>query len=149
MPGEISFELADEKLSHPDIEQMCAWVQATLDKAGKSGDISLCVVDEDQMAELNSRYRGKSGATNVLSFPAELPANLPLELLGDILLCAPVIEREADEQGKSADAHWAHMLVHGTLHLLGYNHEQDEDAAQMEQREMEILAEFGFANPYN
>jgi probable rRNA maturation factor len=100
------------------------------------------------MAQLNQHYRGKPGPTNVLSFPADLPESLQLPLLGDIVICAPVVAREAVEQGKPAAAHWAHMAVHGALHLLGYDHICETEATEMEDLETAILATLGFPCPY-
>jgi probable rRNA maturation factor len=149
MNCEISLEIADAGLAPPAAAQMIRWVESALAAEQCSGDICLYVVGDEEMASLNKQYRGKDGPTNVLSFPAELPADIPLALLGDIVLCSPLIEREALEQGKTLDAHWAHLLVHGTLHLLGYDHEVESDAELMECREIEILGGLGFTNPYN
>jgi probable rRNA maturation factor len=112
-------------------------------------EASLRVVDEGEMQALNRDYRGKDVPTNVLSFPMELPADLGIALLGDLALCAEVIEREAGEQHKTLDAHWAHMIVHGMLHLQGYDHVDDEQAAGMEALETRILHQLGFADPYH
>jgi probable rRNA maturation factor len=114
-------------------------------------DVSVRYVDDAESRTLNRQHRGRDVPTNVLSFPAgELPglprgAALPL---GDLVLCAPLIGREAAEQGKTAAAHWAHLVVHGSLHLLGYEHEQDDDAAQMEALETDILRRLGVDDPY-
>jgi probable rRNA maturation factor len=113
--------------------------------------LSIRIVGEEESAALNGRYRGRHGPTNVLSFAGtELPDAGPNEtrLLGDLVLCAPVIAREAQEQGKSLDAHWAHIALHGTLHLLGYDHETDAEARLMERREADLLAALGFDDPY-
>ena len=109
------------------------------------------IVDETEIHTLNRDYRGKDKSTNVLSFPAEAIEGLPPELhseLGDIVICAPVVTREAGEQGKVLADHWAHMLVHGTLHLLGYDHIDDNDAETMEALERRILGQAGIADPY-
>lgn len=111
------------------------------------GELTIRIVDEAESASLNGRFRQKPKPTNVLSFPYEAEA-LDEPILGDLVICAPVVSREASEQGKTVDAHWAHMVVHGCLHLLGYDHENDEDAEKMEAREREILARLGFADPY-
>jgi probable rRNA maturation factor len=111
-------------------------------------ELSIRIVDEAESAELNQTYRHKTGPTNVLSFPCEVPVGVPHDLLGDLVICAPVVEREAQEQGKLAEAHWAHMVVHGVLHLLGYDHLQDDEAMQMESMEIEILSGLGYPNPY-
>lgn len=115
------------------------------------GEVTVRVVAEAESAELNSRYRGKQGPTNVLSFPAETPAAAGDELLpfGDVVICADVVEREAREQGKAPAAHWAHMVVHGVLHLQGFDHEKLRDASIMEAREQALLAALGFPDPYS
>jgi probable rRNA maturation factor len=134
----------------PDVTHIQQWVAAALAQGGCGEDAELTVriVGEDEMRELNLRYRGKPGTTNVLSFPADLPPELQLPLLGDIVICAPVVVREAREQHKSTTAHWAHMVVHGTLHLQGYDHQDDTEAAAMEQLETTILDTLHFASPY-
>ncbi|USE38358.1 rRNA maturation RNase YbeY [Endozoicomonas sp. SCSIO W0465] len=114
----------------------------------QEAEISLLIVDEEEGAELNRQWRGKEGPTNVLSFPADLPAELELPLLGDLIICVPVVEQEAIEQKKSLSSHWAHMMVHGTLHLLGYDHIDDQEAEEMESLETEILAQLGYPDPY-
>jgi probable rRNA maturation factor len=112
-----------------------------------SGELTIRIVDEEESANLNGRFRQKPKPTNVLSFPYEAePLDEPI--LGDLVICASVVAREASEQGKATDAHWAHMIVHGVLHLLGYDHENDADAEKMEAREREILARLGFPDPY-
>ena len=114
-------------------------------------EISVRIVDEPEMRNLNRDYRGKDRPTNVLAFPAGDPGFLPpgeTPLLGDIVVCAGVVAREAQEQGKRPEHHWSHMLVHGTLHLLGHDHADDDEAQAMESLERRILAEFGIADPY-
>jgi probable rRNA maturation factor len=108
--------------------------------------LSIRIVSEAESAELNSHYRHKQGATNVLSFP--VPAGLPDALLGDLAICATVVAREAQEQHKSLDAHWAHLTVHGVLHLKGYDHEVPNEADAMEAIEKQILAYLGYQDPY-
>jgi probable rRNA maturation factor len=132
----------------PSNEQFDSWVRAALDSRRDEAEISLRIVDNDEIIELNHQYRGKDYATNVLSFPADLPPELNLPHLGDIVICAAVVEREAEEQNKPPLAHWAHMIVHGTLHLLGYDHIDDEDALVMETLEVEILQSLNIADPY-
>lgn len=150
MSIELDFENGSSRHA-PDEELFLKWTNAALDKAGHAGEnaeLSLRIVDEDEMTQLNQQFRGKEKSTNVLSFPADIPAELEINLLGDIALCAPVIEREAHEQGKTLEAHYAHMSVHGVLHLLGYDHIEDTDADQMEALEVKVLAHLGFQNPY-
>ena len=128
------------------------WVAAALKGRIREADLAIRIVDEREGQALNRHYRGKDYATNVLSFPAELPEGLPkgvkLPLLGDLVLCAPVIAREAKEQGKPLAAHYAHLTVHGALHLLGWDHEDAREAECMEQLEREILAGLGLPDPY-
>ncbi|MDH4039742.1 MAG: rRNA maturation RNase YbeY [Gammaproteobacteria bacterium] len=134
----------------PDEEDLRSWIAAALASQPARGDteISLRLVDAQEMAGLNRDYRGKSGPTNVLSFPADLPAELELPLLGDIVICAPVVREEALAQHKTLAAHWAHMAVHGTLHLLGYDHIEDDEAIAMEALETAILADLHYPCPY-
>lgn len=126
------------------------WIGSALSCAPERSDaeVSIRLVDEAEMIGLNSNYRGQDGATNVLSFPTDLPTDLQLPMLGDIVICAPVVRREADEQGKPLQAHWAHMTVHGTLHLLGYDHIEDAEAAIMEALETDILKQLEYPCPY-
>ena len=124
------------------------WVAAALKGRIREADLAIRIVDEREGQALNRHYRGKDYATNVLSFPAELPEGVKLPLLGDLVICAPVVAREAAEQGKPVAAHYAHLTVHGVLHLLGWDHEHDKDAEAMEQLEREVLAELGLPDPY-
>lgn len=125
------------------------WAKAALTSHDPM-EITLRIVDLTEMTDLNSRYRHKQGPTNVLSFPYD---EEPLEkskrrYLGDIVICADVVNNEAQDQHKTAEAHWAHMVVHGSLHLLGYDHVNEADAVKMEEKEVQILNTLGFANPY-
>jgi len=126
------------------------WVEAALKSARrrKATEVSIRIVDADEGQALNLQYRGRDYATNVLSFPADLPPGVNLPLIGDLVICAPVVAREAAEQGKTAAHHWAHMTVHGTLHLLGYDHIDDAEAEAMEALETRILAGLGIPDPY-
>lgn len=131
----------------PAESAMGLWIQAAAPEI-MNKEVVVRVVDEAESAELNIFYRGKHGPTNVLSFPFEAPPGAEDELLGDLLICAPVVAKEAMEQEKTLEAHWAHILVHGILHLQGYDHLIDEEAEVMEAKEIEILAGLGFPNPY-
>ena len=135
----------------PAEEDIRKWIGAAL--TGRTTleqvEVSVRLVDQNEMAQLNETYRGKKGTTNVLSFPANLPTELDIPLLGDIVICAPVVGVEAAQQGKSQSAHWAHMTVHGTLHLLGYDHIEEEDAKIMEALESTILEDLNYPCPYN
>lgn len=123
-----------------------AWAMAALEGA-TPGEITIRVVAEEESAALNGKFRHKPYPTNVLSFPYE--AEAPSEqVLGDLVICAPVVAREATEQNKEPHAHWAHMVVHGVLHLLGHDHIQEEEAERMEAKERQILARLGFPDPY-
>jgi len=124
------------------------WAEAACKGRIKRADIAIRVVDEKEGRALNKHYRGKDYATNVLSFPAELPEGVTLPLLGDMVICAPVVLKEAAEQGKTPAAHFAHLTVHGVLHLLGLDHDNDREAEAMEAMEREVLAELGFQDPY-
>lgn len=121
------------------------WVNAV-----SHGDKELVIriVDEAESRRLNHDYRGKDKPTNVLSFPFEAPPGVPIDHLGDLVVCAPVVAREAAEQGKALDDHWAHMIVHGLLHLMGYDHQNDREAEEMESLEVETLARLGISDPY-
>jgi probable rRNA maturation factor len=152
MGVELTVQRTTESGGIPQDDQFQAWAEAAL--VGREGDFCLAIriVGEDGARQFNRDYRDKDYATNVLSFPAELPDGLPEELrhsqLGDLLICAPVVAREANEQGKREFDHWAHLLIHGVLHLLGYDHQNEEDAAVMESLETEILASLGISDPY-
>ncbi len=122
------------------------WAEAAAGGAG--GELTVRIVDETESRALNRVYRGKDRPTNVLSFPMQTPAGVPVQTLGDLVICAGMVEREAREQGKALEAHWAHLVVHGVLHLLGYDHADPESARQMEALEVRILAGLGHANPY-
>lgn len=128
------------------------WVAAALAGRIREADLAIRIVDAEEGRALNHHYRGKDYATNVLSFPAELPEGLPkhvkLPLLGDLVLCAPVVAREAKEQNKPLNAHYAHLTVHGCLHLLGLDHQDPREADAMEQLERDILASLGLPDPY-
>jgi probable rRNA maturation factor len=143
----VSYGLAKRGL--PGEKEFLAWATAAVGRTRPTAEVSLRVVDETEGRELNLRYRHKDYATNVLSFPAELPPELGLPLLGDVILCAPVVAREAEAQGKPLAAHYAHLTVHGVLHLLGYDHETISDARTMEGMEVQILDSIGIPDPYS
>jgi probable rRNA maturation factor len=124
------------------------WVLQALPEQNKASELTIRVVDEAEITALNRQYRGKEGATNVLSFPYEAIPGVASDLLGDVVICAPVVASESVVQNKPLDAHWAHIVIHGVLHLLGYDHHQDDEAHKMEVRETELLDSLGYANPY-
>lgn len=149
----VDMQIASDARDLPDEEQLRSWVVSTLlaADAGRKVELSVRLVDEDESRDLNNRYRKKDKATNVLSFPFEDLEGLPGEIdrpLGDLVICAPVVAQEASEQKKALRDHWAHMVIHGTLHLLGYDHQIDAQAQTMEKLEIDILRGFGIENPY-
>ena len=150
MPTELCLDLqiASEGEEVPPRRQLQRWARAALEGRRAVAEISLRIVDTSESRQLNRNYRKQDKATNVLSFPADLPPELKLPLLGDLVICAAVVAREARQQGKNPQAHWAHMLVHGTLHLLGYDHELAADARIMERLETDIITGLGFPPPY-
>lgn len=145
----IEVEVQRIAATGPNEADIQRWVSTVLQaEKRKQAELTVRIVDEAESAELNEQYRHKSGPTNVLSFPFECPPEVELNLLGDLVISAPVVQREAKEQGKQETAHWAHMVVHGTLHLLGYDHLQQDEAEAMERREISIMEELGYTNPY-
>ena len=135
----------------PSRELFESWVHATLAAAGypaREVELTIRIVDAGESARLNQSYRHRAGATNVLSFPFENPPGVALPLLGDLVICAQIVEQEAAQQGKSTTAHWAHMVAHGVLHLLGYDHIEAQQMREMETLEITILAGLGYDNPY-
>ena len=144
----LDIQSASSSEDTPDEQSMKRWVSAAI--VSKTGDteLSIRIVDERESQELNQTYRGSSGPTNVLSFPFDAEIPEPLPLIGDVVICAPVVAREAEQQNKELKAHWAHMIVHGVLHLQGYDHQNDTEAVIMETLETEIMQKLGFPPPY-
>lgn len=131
----------------PDDTQFTCWATAAL--CGRDPvELTIRLVGEQEGRRLNHRYRGRDAATNVLSFPADLPPGIDLPLLGDIVMCAPLVASEAAAQGKRPEDHWAHLTIHGVLHLLGYDHQEADEAREMETLEVGLLESLGIANPY-
>lgn len=133
----------------PEDAQIQQWANVALQDLSDHVEMVIRIVDEDESAQLNETYRHKVGATNVLSFPFEVPEGIELNLLGDLVICAPVLAREAQVQHKTLMAHWAHIIIHGTLHLLGYDHIDDSDAQEMEEKEIALLKTLSISNPYD
>lgn len=145
----IDLQIACEQESGlPTAEQIEQWATAAVQPQSDEVEITVRIVDEAESHELNLNYRGKDRPTNVLSFPFECPDEVELPLLGDLVICRQVVEREAQEQDKPLMEHWAHMVVHGSLHLLGYDHIEDDEAEEMESLETQIMIGLGFADPY-
>lgn len=151
----VDIQIACDDVGIPAMHQIETWVTRAVEDSGETlpgrPELSVRLVDKEEMRSLNRDFRQKDKVTNVLSFPAGGIAGLPVEaapLLGDIVICAAVVSEEAAQQGKSTDDHWAHMLVHGTLHLLGYDHQSEADAAAMEGLEARILSAHGISDPY-
>lgn len=149
----LELDVQREVSALPNDDELFTWVNETLDSESFADtELTIRFVSEAEIAELNKQYRNKSGSTNILSFPFEVPAELDgeveLNLLGDLIICSDVVKKEAEQQNKSERAHWVHMLVHGTLHLLGYDHLTDADADVMEAKEIKILSKLGYTDPY-
>ena len=145
----IDLQLACENTEGlPSEAQILQWATAAVQPESNNVEMTVRIVDEAESHELNLTYRGKDRPTNVLSFLFECPDEVELPLLGDLVICRQVVEREAIEQEKPLMAHWAHMIVHGSLHLLGYDHIEDDEAEEMESLETEIMQGLGFADPY-
>lgn len=140
------------KLNAPEEKSFQEWVTTALQGRVEHASVGIRIVDEVESQSLNAAFRGKDKPTNVLSFPFELPPGVPFEavdhMLGDLVICAPVVKQEAFEQHKQEHHHWCHMVIHGTLHLIGFDHILDEDAEIMEQLERELLASLGLPDPY-
>lgn len=145
---EVEVQYATNGQDVPSRKDFERWSKAVLVGRRSAAQMTIRIVGCRESECLNSAYRGKAWPTNVLSFPVELPAEVDIPLLGDVVICSPVVAREAREQGKNLNAHWAHMVVHGILHLLGYDHQTEEDALAMENLETQILANLGYPDPY-
>ena len=132
----------------PNDLQFKQWAECALGHEFGKAELVIRIVESAESQQLNADYRGKDKPTNVLSFPFEAPPGLELPLLGDLAICAKVVADEAQQQHKALHAHWAHMVIHGVLHLLGYDHIDDDQAEEMEKLEIELLASLGYSNPY-
>jgi len=149
----VDLQLASEdQQALPNLQQLEKWVGAAIlkvsDQKRDLAELTVRIVDCEESQQLNGDYRGKDKPTNVLSFPFQNPPGITLPLLGDLVVCKSVVEQEATEQQKPLISHWAHMLIHGTLHLLGYDHIEDEEAEVMESIETELMIELGYSDPY-
>lgn len=151
---ELDLQIASEDDDVPEPGQFELWVSQALDQGGFKPEedmpveLTIRVVEAEESQDLNYTYRQKDKPTNVLSFPFESPEGIPIQLLGDLVICAPIVRQEANEQQKTLLSHWAHMVVHGSLHLLGFDHIEDDEAEAMEALETRIMDSLGFADPY-
>lgn len=144
----LDLQLASDASNLPTTAQFQQWLDAAVLPFQAEAEVTIRIVDSAESQQLNSQYRAKDKPTNVLSFPFQCPPGIELPLLGDLVICAAVVAEEASEQGKALEAHWAHMVIHGCLHLLGFDHINDDDAAEMEAEEIKILQQLGITNPY-
>ncbi|MCL9782829.1 rRNA maturation RNase YbeY [Vibrio sp. S4M6] len=138
----------EEETNLPSESQFHQWLTNSLQHGQPNAEVTIRVVDSQESHQLNLEYRGKDKPTNVLSFPFESPPGIELDLLGDLVICKQVVESESKQQDKPLISHWAHMVVHGSLHLLGYDHIEDDEAEHMESLETEIMQQLGFDDPY-
>lgn len=145
---DLDLQVAVEGHTLPSQQQFELWVTNALSDTMEQAELTIRIVDTEESQTLNSTYRGKDKPTNVLSFPFEVPEGIELPLLGDLVICASVVETEASEQQKPLEAHWAHMVTHGCLHLLGYDHIIDAEAEEMESLETQLIESLGFTDPY-
>ncbi|MCF7495653.1 rRNA maturation RNase YbeY [Vibrio sp. L5-1] len=149
MSIELDLQIAVEnEQGLPTEQDIQLWLDKTITQFQENAELTVRIVDTEESHQLNHDYRGKDKPTNVLSFPFEAPPGMELDLLGDLIICRQVVEKEAEEQNKPLLAHWAHMVVHGSLHLLGYDHIEDDEAEEMESLETEIMQTMGFEDPY-
>lgn len=147
----VDLQIVEPRADLPSEEQLTAWAQAALAHQRDSAELTIRIVGSEESQQLNATYREKNKPTNVLSFPFQLPPGIPaqsIDLIGDLVVCATVVEDEAQQQNKPLMAHWAHMIVHGCLHLLGYDHINNNDAIEMETLEVSIMQQLGYENPY-
>jgi probable rRNA maturation factor len=144
----LDLQVACNNDNLPNHDDFLSWIEAALLQYQKPFELTIRLVTTKESQQLNNQYRGKDKPTNVLSFPFEVPDGIELDLLGDLIICVPVVEQEAIEQNKALTAHWAHMVIHGCLHLLGFDHIEDDEADEMEALETKIITALGFPAPY-
>ena len=148
MSVRIDVQVSGTRTGLPAVAKLRHWARSALAGRRSTAELSIRVVDAAESRALNRQFRAQDKPTNVLAFPADLPPELDLPLLGDVVICREVVAAEAAAQGKAPEAHWAHMVIHGTLHLLGFDHQDPAQAAEMESLETELLAELGWPDPY-
>lgn len=144
----LDIQIAYQHLSTPNDKEFTQWVNLILSNQPENLELTIRVVNNQESQLLNYQYRNKDKPTNVLSFPFEVPEGIELNLLGDLVICADVVAEEAKQQNKNIKSHWAHMVLHGCLHLLGYDHIEDREAEEMEAIEIKLMKTLGFDNPY-
>ncbi len=144
----LDVQIACEDNNLPSIEQLQLWAETALSTQKDDPELTIRIVESQESQELNHQYRGKDKPTNVLSFPFEVPEGIEINLLGDLVICSDVVNKEAIEQNKNIHDHWAHLVIHGCLHLLGYDHIEEDDAVEMESLEIKLLSTLGIDNPY-
>ncbi|MGY6276465.1 rRNA maturation RNase YbeY [Methylomonas sp. MgM2] len=144
----LDIQIATAAGDYPSEQQFQKWVDTVLSDPTQDSEIVIRLVDNAESAALNRQYRRKQGPTNILSFPFEAPEGFETDLLGDLVICVPLIGREAIEQHKLPEHHWAHITIHGVLHLLGYDHIEEAEAEEMEALEIKLLNMLNIANPY-
>ncbi|MDN3609309.1 rRNA maturation RNase YbeY [Vibrio ostreicida] len=149
MTIELDLQIAvEQEKGLPHFDDIQRWLSCAIKPFQAEAEVTVRIVDEQESHQLNHEYRGKAKPTNVLSFPFEAPPGIDIDLLGDLVICRQIVEQEAQTQSKPLMAHWAHMVVHGSLHLLGYDHIDDDEAEEMESLETEIMQDMGFEDPY-
>ncbi|MBF8999795.1 MULTISPECIES: rRNA maturation RNase YbeY [Vibrio] len=149
MSIELDLQIASQSDADlPSQADFSRWLTEAVNRFQEQAEVTIRIVDEQESHQLNFDYRGKDRPTNVLSFPFEAPPGMEIDLLGDLVICRQVVEREAKEQNTPLASHWAHMVVHGSLHLLGYDHIEDDEAEIMESLEAEIMQSMGYEDPY-
>ena len=144
----LDIQIASQSKQLPSTQQFQQWVDTVLSDQSQHSEIVIRLIDEAEMISFNQQYRHKTGSTNILSFPFDAPEPIESDLLGDLLICPAVIEIEAQQQHKQLTHHWAHIVIHGLLHLLGYDHINDTDATEMESLEIKLLQKITINNPY-
>lgn len=145
---QLDLQLAINDDTLPSEQDFQLWVDTALGSYGKDFELTVRIVSSEESQQLNSQYRQKDKPTNVLSFPFEVPEGIELNLLGDLVVCAEVVKEEAVEQNKSLSSHWAHMIIHGCLHLLGFDHIDEDDAQEMEALEISLMEKLAYPDPY-
>lgn len=148
MPTVLDIQVVCTSDTDPTADQFQLWADTALSHLNKDFELTIRVVDNSESQQLNHQYRNKNKPTNVLSFPFEVPEGIELNLLGDLVICSDIVASEALEQNKAITDHWAHLVIHGCLHLLGYDHIQEVEAEEMESLEIQLLASLGIDNPY-